>query len=294
MTLLRKLSCLSVDLYLKHTNCNKLVNCAVLSASQAIPLIHKRNVSDEQAHQTKDQTGKWFMLIFPLAGVMLGTWQVQRKKWKLNLIKALDEKTNSEPISLPTDLNEIADLEYRPVRVKGAFLHANEIYVEPRHFIEKDKKENASGGSLISFQNNNVGALVITPFFLPDRGYAILVNRGFVLREKKDPKSRLDGQVNGVIEIEGIIRRSEKPSSFAPKHNPKSNIWNFKDIDEMAKALNTSPVLIDAVGTIPGGPIGGQTRVTLRDEHIQYAATWYSLAFILSVMWYYRYIHAPV
>lgn len=27
--------------------------------------------------------------------------------------------------------------------------------------------------------------------------------------------------------------------------------------------------------TIPGGPIGGQTRVTLRNEHLSYIITWY-------------------
>lgn len=29
-----------------------------------------------------------------------------------------------------------------------------------------------------------------------------------------------------------------------------------------------------AGSTIPGGPIGGQTRVTLRNEHMQYIITW--------------------
>ena len=293
MTLFRKLNCLSINLSLKSIGCNRTVNSAVLSSNHTVHFVHKRSKSDEQHKQSQDQTGKWLMLIFPVTGLMLGTWQVRRKQWKLNLIKALDEKTNSDPISLPLNLDELTDLEYRPVIVKGAFLHSNEVYVEPRHLIEKEKKI-SSGGSLVTFHGGNVGAQVITPFFIPDRGYAILVNRGFVPREKKDPKERLEGQVDGLVEVKGIIRRSEKRSVFAPKHKPESKIWNFKDIDEISKTLNTSPVLIDAVDTIPGGPIGGQTRVTLRDEHIQYALTWYSLAFILGVMWYYRYIHQPV
>lgn len=33
--------------------------------------------------------------------------------------------------------------------------------------------------------------------------------------------------------------------------------------------------------TIPGGPIGGQTRVTLRNEHMQYIITWWVGAFFL-------------
>ena len=290
---MQKLGGLSMNLIWKgcSTN-NRVLNSTVLSSSYA--LVCKRKLSNEYSDNSSSQAGKWFMLLFPAAGVMLGTWQVRRKQWKLDLIKALDEKTHSEPVQLPNDLNKLPDLEYRPVSVRGAFIHSNEIYVEPRHFIEKETNQTSSAGSLITFQSGNVGAQIITPFFIPERGIAILVNRGFVPREKRDPKTRLEGQVEGIIDINGIVRRSEKRSPFTPKHNPESNQWNYKDIDEMATALNTRPILIDAINSVPGGPIGGQTRVTLRDEHIQYAATWFSLAFITSVMWYYRYIHKPV
>lgn len=31
---------------------------------------------------------------------------------------------------------------------------------------------------------------------------------------------------------------------------------------------------VSAESTVPGGPVGGQTRVTLRNEHLQYIITW--------------------
>lgn len=44
----------------------------------------------------------------------------------------------------------------------------------------------------------------------------------------------------------------------------------------MAKITGADPIFIDADfhSTAPGGPIGGQTRVTLRNEHMQYILTW--------------------
>ncbi|GCC46819.1 hypothetical protein chiPu_0031066, partial [Chiloscyllium punctatum] len=44
---------------------------------------------------------KWALLLIPVSTFSLGTWQVQRRKWKLQLIKDLQERTRSEPLPLP-------------------------------------------------------------------------------------------------------------------------------------------------------------------------------------------------
>lgn len=43
----------------------------------------------------------------------------------------------------------------------------------------------------------------------------------------------------------------------------------------MAELVGASPVFLDAVETLPGGPQGSQTRVTLRNEHLSYMLTWF-------------------
>ena len=44
----------------------------------------------------------------------------------------------------------------------------------------------------------------------------------------------------------------------------------------MADVAGTEPVFLDAKAetTVPGGPVGGQTRVSLRNEHLSYVMTW--------------------
>lgn len=61
-------------------------------------------------------------------------------------------------------------MEYMPVKVKGKFLHEQEILIGPRALIEP---ENGVGtvGSLVSDPKKNQGWLVITPFKLTDTGF---------------------------------------------------------------------------------------------------------------------------
>ena len=281
MVLLKRLGYLSFDL--TNVYCGRLLKSTVVANHS---LVNRRSASNKQ---NKSSAGKWFMLIFPAAGIALGTWQVRRKQWKLDLIANLNEKTKSLPILFPSNLDELEELEYRPLIVRGAFSHSHEIYVEPRQLIEDGGQQADVGGSLLSVQSSQTGAQVITPFFLPDHGFAILINRGYVSKENRSPETRQDGQVPGIIELKGILRHSERQPPLI-SNNPESGQWSYKDIDAMAEYLGTKPILLDAIDTMPNGPVGGQTRVSLRDEHVQYAITWYSLAAITAAMWYLRYL----
>lgn len=60
----------------------------------------------------------------------------------------------------------------------------------------------------------------------------------------------------------------------------------------MARLLDTAPLFFDAAAssTVPDGPIGGQTVLTVRNEHFSYILTWYSLSAITSFLWYRRFL----
>lgn len=76
------------------------------------------------------------MLSIPVVSFGLGTWQVYRWRWKLNLLDLMETRTkNEEPIDLPLPYNkkQYELLEYRRVKVKGHFDHSKEQYVGPRH-----------------------------------------------------------------------------------------------------------------------------------------------------------------
>nr|XP_022909975.1 surfeit locus protein 1 [Onthophagus taurus] len=233
----------------------------------------------------------WFLLSIPAGTFALGTWQIQRKKWKEALINNLQERKNAIPITLPDSLEELESLEYYPIHVKGQFLHDKEMYMGPRSLlIDGDA---ASKSSLLSKgQTSTQGYLVVTPFKLSDRDETILVNRGWVPTKSVNPKSRPQGQVEGEVDVIGVVRLHENRPTFMPKNKEGTNIWYYRDLEQMCAITGASPIFLDATNEfdVKGGPIGGQTRISLRNEHLSYILTWYGLCAFTSIMWYRQFL----
>jgi surfeit locus 1 family protein len=181
---------------------------------------------------------------------------------------------------------EKGTVEYLPVTVSGTFMHQGE-----RHFL--------------STYEGAAGYNVYTPLMLED-GRFVLVNRGFVPYEKKDPATRADGQLDGPVSITGLARDPllAKPGFFLPNNDIAKNIFFWKDWAAMAESADLPdinqvvPFFIDADNKPnPGGlPIGGVTIIEFPNNHLQYAVTWYGLALaLLGVVgtWLWRYRKQP-
>ena len=125
----------------------------------------------------------------------------------------------------------------------------------------------------------------------PD-GRIVFINRGFIPSERKAPATRPAGQLAGTVHISGLLRLppEAKPNWFLPDNRPDLNYWFWIDLPAMSaadKLDRVAPFYIDADGTPnPGGwPKGGVTRLTLPNNHLQYAITWFSLAAALTVIY---------
>ncbi|CAH0578098.1 unnamed protein product [Chrysodeixis includens] len=230
---------------------------------------------------------KWILLMIPVTSFGLGCWQVYRLQWKLGLIDMMKAKTNAIPEIIPTDFAELEHMEYMPVKVKGEFLHDKEILIGPRALIEPETPLPRTG-SLVSDPKTNQGWLVITPFRLSETGEIILINRGWIHQSQRPKDKRQPSLVQGEVELVGVVRLTEKRAPFMPKNNPEKGSWFSRDLDQMSAYLGCAPVWLDARG-IPdppqGWPIPNQTRVTLRNEHLSYIVTWYSLSILTAIMW---------
>lgn len=232
----------------------------------------------------KDSNMYHLLLIFPISTFGLGTWQIFRLQWKRGLIQDLHTRTTEPVRDLPENIDDLRskDLEYRRVRLQGRFDHAGEIHVLPRSLNEGEH----SGGGL--GRRPKSGAHIITPFEITGSRQRILVNRGWVPKDKIKPEKRLDGQIEQEIEFVGFIRQGEKRQPFQAQNDPQKNQWFSRDVDAMAERTGSLPILVDAdsASTVHGGPIGGQTRVYLRNEHLQYIITWYALSGVTAYMYY--------
>lgn len=219
-------------------------------------------------------TGAVLAALLILVG--LGTWQMERLVWKQDLIATVNARIAQVPSRVPAP-SEWARLtpakdDYRPVFVTGVFDHAHETLI---YAVMSDPRG----------LYNGPGYWVITPLTETD-GTVVLVNRGFIPQDRRDPSSRQAGQIEGSVTVTGMLRFAEDPSWFVPNNDPAHHAWYRRHPREIADALGLSaaaPFLIDAdASPNPGGlPIGGQTRVTFPNRHLEYALTWYGLALAL-------------
>ncbi|KAL7304156.1 hypothetical protein TKK_0003455 [Trichogramma kaykai] len=224
----------------------------------------------------------YFLLSIPVITFGLGTWQVRRREWKIKLIKDLEERLAREPVPLPENLDDLEKLEYCPIKVRGQFLYDNEFVVGPRSLLVNGKATSEGKGQLISSSGANRGYNVITPFKLEDRDLVILVNRGWLPNKYKHAEERTKCRMEGTVEFTGINRLNEVRPQFVPKNEPDKGMWHYRDVYQMAEFAKTEPIYLDMVESDlePNMPIGGQTRVNIRNEHLSYIATWYGLSLI--------------
>lgn len=204
--------------------------------------------------------------------VMLGTWQVHRLHWKLDLIARVDARIHAPPAPAPgpADWPGLAAgaAEYRHVTVRGTFLNERETHVQ-------------------ALSELGAGSWVLTPL-RTDAGFTVLVNRGFVPPERRDPASRPDGQIAGEATVTGLLRVTEPKGTLLQSNDPAADRWVSRDVAAIAAARGlggaVAPYFIDAEAA-PGpvrGPVGGLTVVAFPNNHLAYALTWFGLAAMLA------------
>lgn len=204
--------------------------------------------------------------------IALGTWQIDRLQWKTALIETIAARGDVAPGALPQNLGvEVADtLDFMRVALTGVFRHEAEMILLARP------------------RQGRAGSRVITPFAV-DGGAVILVDRGWVPVGAEDPVRRIEGQVGGVVSIDGVLRVPSPPNRFVPDNEPGRNAWYHIDLVAMADQAGVPPLAlyVEAGETMnPGGlPVGGRPVPSIVNNHLQYAVTWYGFAVVLLVVY---------
>lgn len=195
----------------------------------------------------------------------LGEWQLDRRSWKHELVAAIDARIHAVPAAAPEpgswgriDAKKDA---YRRVTATGVFRHGRETLVQ-------------------AVTDRGAGYWVLTPLETPD--FVLLVNRGFVPKDRRDPKTRAAGNTPGAVTVTGLLRVTEPEGAFLRANDPAADRWFSRDVAAIAKARGlgrTAPYFVDADATpnLGGYPVGGLTIVRFPDNHLVYALTWFAL-----------------
>ena len=229
--------------------------------------------------------------------VALGTWQVQRREWKLNLIARVETRVHAPAVAAPGPAEwsgvTAANSEYRRVTVSGTFLNTAETSVQ-------------------ALTDLGSGYWVLTPLREAD-GTLVLINRGFVPPERRERAAHGATEAEMPGTVTGLLRISEPRGNFLRYNDPAHELWYSRDVRAIARARGlkgrVAPYFIDAdaggtsaaagaspatgasgggdaaatpaLGTDDPRPVGGLTVIVFRNAHLSYAITWYALALLV-------------
>ena len=226
-----------------------------------------------------------FTLLMVAAFAGLGIWQLQRRAEKHTLIAALNERLATAPEALPAPsqwnaLTPERD-EFRRVSFSAIYARLPDAMVY-------------SSGSAVRDDVSGPGTWAFLAARLPD-GDTVVVNTGFVQNTMQD-RSQQDRAVGRLVigqpaKLTGYIRFPESAGKLTPSENIAKRLWFTRDHLAMARALGwgegdkqeknqVAPFYIDLESPLPesGIPKPGALSVHLKDDHLQYAITWFMLS----------------
>ena len=213
------------------------------------------------------------------AFISLGTWQVQRRAWKLDLIERVNQRVHSQPVAVPAQPEwpnvKPESHEYLAVQAQGQWLEGRSVLTQ-------------------AVSDLGAGFWLLTPLQQAD-GTQLLVNRGFVPTEQRKAFAEQIAQApkdatGEPVRVTGLLRFSEPKGGFMRENAPAEDRWHSRDVAAIAQAKgleHAAPFFVDqgipGQAVAPTWPRPGLTVIKFTNTHAVYALTWYGLALMVLV-----------
>lgn len=205
-----------------------------------------------------------FPLLLGLAGcgvlIALGVWQVERLAWKQDILAGINLRLAADPVPLSLDVTEDQH-EYTRVTLTGTPT-GEELHV------------------LVSGTQAGTGYRVISKVETPIG--PILVDQGLLALDNKNAAPHV-----ARMDITGTLLWPDDQNSNTPDPDLGANIWFARNIATMSQTLGTLPLMVVTTATLPPDPRLKPLPVntaTIKNDHFEYAVTWFLLAFVWAIM----------
>lgn len=197
----------------------------------------------------------FFTLLLIFVFMALGTWQLTRKKEKDALLYSLatawvGEIHNVDRLQAPLPL--------KPLYAIGHYMAGKTIFLQAKTYKGKS-------------------GVYVLDVFKTQKGRFLLVQRGWSSKERLASPA-------GALKIEGIARLPSPPTYFQPHNKPPVYFWI--DIQSLSKELKLPllPYYLVAKNSNDSQILPTDPFPLPANNHLEYAVTWYCLAFALLVM----------
>ena len=208
----------------------------------------------------------------------LGSWQLQRRAWKLDLIERVNERVRATPVPAPAPAQwpqiTAQRHEYLSVTVSGRFLAHKTVLTQ-------------------AVTELGAGFWVLTPLQAAD-GSQTLINRGFIPTSERQtwlPAGSVPDADAPLQTVTGLLRMTEPGGGFLRDNDAAQQRWYSRDVAAIAAAQGldrAAPYFIDAGR--PGQQVAaqtwprpGMTVIAFHNSHLVYALTWYGMAALVLV-----------
>jgi len=218
------------------------------------------------------------MLLLPIL-IALGFWQLDRAEQKRVILSAVTDKMNSATLTKVPTTEDITGSKYQRIRLIGRF--------DKQHLIYIDNK--------IVF--GRVGYFVVSPFLVSNSSKQVLVNLGWIALGKTRQDLPTVSLPDGIITISGRIKTNVDEVFSLSDNSFDSITWPLvvqwlapTQLSELL-AINIQPlvILLDK----PKDVVKEYEKQFKRqwkfissspDTHTSYAMQWFSLAFVLALI----------
>ena len=193
-----------------------------------------------------------FVYFIILVLLSLGSWQLYRLTWKLDLIKQIEGSLKNKPVKLSSSEKK----NYLRIKTSGNINFEKQIYLY---------NLNESG---------KPGFEVINPILINNENY--LINRGWIPFDKKD---QLEINLINEKNIIGTLKIQSKENSFKPKNDIEKNYWftlDRKDVFKYTgKEFSKYIIYLNGDYRLPKPKV---ITAKISNNHKKYAISWFSMA----------------
>lgn len=192
----------------------------------------------------------------------LGFWQLSRLDEKRAIIAEIEARIGAAPVALPATAQAERD-RYLPVLAEGRYTG------EAVHVLSA-RREAGTGSHVIAVLETGDGRRV-------------LVDRGFM------PDAARDGAelASEAVTVRGNLHWPRDADGFTPAPDLARGLWFSRAVEPIAAHLGTEALMI--VARQDGAPLPGLTpapitTVDIKNDHLEYAITWFLLALVWAGM----------
>ena len=202
-----------------------------------------------------------FVYVFILVFIGLGSWQLVRLNWKLDLISKIEQSLKKDPVNI----NQVDRKNFVRIIASGKIDYDKQIYL---YNLNDEGKP---------------GFEVINPIIVENENY--LINRGWIPFEMKDKDELYSFEQSNFT---GTLRLQPRANIFKPENDINNNYWFTLNREDIFKFTGKkfSEYLIYLGGNYEV-PKPKKITANISNNHKKYALTWFSLAISIFLIYLY-------